>query len=63
MDLVKLSNRLKKATLLYVPIALALSYYCLYFIPSLLVLVLMGLGIDRLEALRRYKEKGWLLIW
>jgi len=63
MNLVKLSNRLKIATLLYAPIALALSYYCLYFIPLLLALVLMGLGIDRLETLRRYRGKGWLLIW
>jgi len=63
MDLVKLSNRLKIATLLCLLITLALSYYCLYFVPSLLALVLMGLGIDRLETLRRYREKGRLLIW
>jgi len=63
MNLVKLSNRLKIATLLYTPIALALSYYYLHFILSLLALVLTGLSIDRLETLHRYREKRWLLIW
>lgn len=52
MNLVKLSNRLKIVALLYMPIALALSHYCLYFIPSLLALVLTGLSIDRLETLK-----------
>jgi len=63
MNLVKLSNRLKIATLLYTPIALILSYCCLFFIPSLLFLASIGLSMDRLKTLRRYREKGWLLIW